>query len=326
MTLSTKFIFSVSLAALISGCGFHKSLNMYAHSTVGLNVDRSPPSVQVGITRDEKEITPMFAGGQKPNVAAGFNASYNPAKRLLFGVSTFFTGGQAATELTDCSFRSSGTGKPAQCPPRPATTTDQQYADQQHKDGTIICLNDRPKAPNYEKWPLFRWLSFDDAEYPVEHLTSINKEPSQSKHFIFTSDTTFGFKATWTGSDMFPNKLDAGFNRKEFAHVPFILKERVDGSTGDGCPSEAKYLLKIPSFFAYVNEADVKDFAPAKERNTLEKSLDLVRFGYNQVFATGRAAENLARDPDMQENFRRIFMEGAQNESLKKSEASQATQ
>jgi len=322
MNHSAQFIFSVSLAAIISGCGFHKSLNMYAHSTVGLNVDRSPPSVRVGITRDEKVMTPMFAGGQKPNVAAGFNASYDPAKRLLFGVSTFFTGGQAATDLTDCSFRSSGAGKPTQCPPPLPQTPEQQY-----KDGTIICLNDRPKAPNYEKWPLFKLLSFDDAEYPIEHAAiNTDKEPSQSKHFIFTSDTTFGFKATWTGSDMFPNKLDAGFNRKEFAHVPFILKERATNSTSDGCPSEAKYLLKIPSFFAYVNEADVKDFAPTKERSVLEQSFDLVRFGYNQVFATGKAAENLARDPDMQENFRRIFMEGAQNAALEKSEASQATQ
>jgi len=54
--------------------------------------------------------------------------------------------------------------------------------------------------------------------------------------------------------------------------------------------------------------------------------LDFLRFGYNQVFATGKAAENLVKDPDMQENFRRIFMEGAQNDALKKSEASAQSQ
>lgn len=325
MNHSVKFIFSFALTKLISGCGFHKSLNMFAHSTIGLNIDRSPPSARVGITRDEKVITPMFAGGQKPNVAAGFNASYNPAKRLLFGVSTFFAGGQAATNLTDCSLRSSGSGS-AQCPPSPTPTPEQQY-----KDGTLICLNDRPKSPNYEKWSLLRWLSLDDAEYPVEHLNTDSNEPSLSKHFIFTSDTTFGFKATWTGTDVFLNKLDAGFNRKEYAHVPYILKERADSLNGDGCPNGTRYLLKIPSFFAYVNEADVKDFAPAEERGVVEKTLDMMRldflrFGYNQVFATGKAAENLVKDPDMQENFRRIFMEGAQNDALKKSEASAQSQ
>jgi hypothetical protein len=66
MNHSVKFIFSFALTTFISGCGFHKSLNMFAHSTIGLNIDRSPPSARVGITRDEKVITPMFAGGQKP--------------------------------------------------------------------------------------------------------------------------------------------------------------------------------------------------------------------------------------------------------------------
>ena len=291
------------------------------------------------LTRAEEVLAPSFAGGQKPSTFAGFNANYNPLSRLLFSVSTVFSGGRAAVDLTNCANRKQEytAHTPTQCDQAknqpdqgaPGTKTDgaekKDVVDNDVVDGVTICLRDRPKTTDYETGRFWRWLNkLTDTDYPTEwnavspsNPSSISDQtPSQSKMFFFTTDTTFGFKANWQGTDIFPNKLDAGFNRKEYVYVPFILRELGDGNGRDGCPNGSKYSLKIPSFLSYVNVGDVKHFSePSSAIDIMLQRLNGLRVGYNQVFATGKAAENLAKDPDMQRNIRLIFFEGQINDA-----------
>ena len=118
-------------------------------------------------------------------------------------------------------------------------------------------------------------------------------EAGQVDPFFFATDTTFGLKLAWSGTTgQFPDTVRLGFSRKEFAWAPLIGNDKptciVPGTTQPG-----NYAVWIPSFLAVLDN-DVQVGTPDQAKTT-----------WLQYFATGTAATNLAKRPEI----RRVMME-----------------
>ena len=103
-------------------------------------------------------------------------------------------------------------------------------------------------------------------------------EPGEIKPFIFATDTSFGLKVAWSGATaQAPDSIKLGYNRKEFALAP-VTMSKLPPSSG-----EFKYEVKMPSFLATVdNSTELKAVSDSKMEHL-------------QYFATGIAADALAR-------------------------------
>jgi hypothetical protein len=118
-------------------------------------------------------------------------------------------------------------------------------------------------------------------------------EAGQVDPLFFATDTTFGLKLAWSGTTgQFPDTVRLGFSRKEFAWAPLIGNDKptciVPGTTQPG-----NYAVWIPSFLAVLDN-DVQVGTPDQAKTT-----------WLQYFATGTAATNLAKRPEI----RRVMME-----------------
>jgi hypothetical protein len=117
------------------------------------------------------------------------------------------------------------------------------------------------------------WLT--DPAAPIRAEGSAQACPdghSPSRPLLFVADTATGLKLAWTGAaGWFPDRLSLGYSRHEAATVPMPPGARRDPDSG------------TPSVIAAV------DVAVAGQPGEL--------FNQRQFFATGRAAEAIARDP-----------------------------
>ena len=103
-------------------------------------------------------------------------------------------------------------------------------------------------------------------------------EPGEVRPFVFGTDSQLGIKVGWNGvGGPYPDTLKIGYNRKEFAFAPVTLQK-------DTTPGVTKpYAVRMPSFLATV-DSNVT-------------GADNVKVGWMQYFATGAAADQLAREP-----------------------------
>jgi hypothetical protein len=101
-----------ALLAVISssGCAIgYSKIAFFTKSNVGIDVDSQPPTVEVSIARREGVIEPAFEGGKTPQVFAGMHAKTGIGDSFLNffgGVSTAFSGGEAAFNVTNLGDRS----------------------------------------------------------------------------------------------------------------------------------------------------------------------------------------------------------------------------
>ncbi|HEY6168468.1 MAG TPA: hypothetical protein VI454_10545 [Verrucomicrobiae bacterium] len=107
-------------------------------------------------------------------------------------------------------------------------------------------------------------------------------EPGEVKPFVFGTDTQLGVKVGWTGvGGPYPETIKIGFNRKEIAVAPVTL---IKGTDND---PTSPHRVQMPSFLATV-DTDVNAGGD-------------VQIAWMQYFATGEAANHLARQPAVRE-------------------------
>lgn len=114
-------------------------------------------------------------------------------------------------------------------------------------------------------------------------------KPGKIKPFIFGTDTMLGLKVAWSGvGGQFPDTVKAGFNRKEFAWAPVTMSE------------DKK--VKMPSFLATI-ESNIGGGSETAEPSGTGTNGQNRQGGIKsiQYFATGEAANHLARQKDVRD-------------------------
>jgi hypothetical protein len=214
-------IFLLSLIILstivISGCGVgYNQLAFITKSNFGLDIDTTPATTELSIARREALIAPSFEDGKTPPVLASFR-SKSSFNSFLFGVSSTFSGGDAASAMSK-HYR------------------DDSIESLASENSSSLCLSKKPKA----KIKIFG-VTIAKPKFP---------EAGSVQPFIFGTDTTLGVKFLWSGvTPNVPETIKAGFNRKEFALAPVYGKE----SNCAGSDTLSNYEIKIPSFIATVD-------------------------------------------------------------------------
>jgi hypothetical protein len=102
---------------------------------------------------------------------------------------------------------------------------------------------------------------------------------------VFTTDTTLGFRIEYLGSSVLPTALRMGFNRKEFAFTPLAVKT---------LPKEEGVEVNIASLLATIDNTASLGDATDRDENKIQ---------YIQYFATGTAAEALAKQRSIRETL-----------------------
>jgi hypothetical protein len=213
-------------ALLLSGCvGYNHTLFM-TKSNAGLDIDTTPPTAEINISRKEGVVAPAFEDGQTPPVMASFGSNIGAGAsigRFFFGVDQTFAGGDAA--VTMATLYSDPT-------PKPATAADEAVL--KTKFDSALKLSKIPND-NINSGGLKRFL------FGLP-------EPGETRPFIFGTDTQFGLKLGWNGiGGPYPDTLKIGFNRKEFAYAPVTLTRDSSGN-----PNKP-HLVEMPSFLATVD-------------------------------------------------------------------------
>lgn len=145
------------------------------------------------------------------------------------------------------------------------------------KHSSVLCLSQKPEQKKFLGW---------DVSVP---------EKGQARPFSFVTDTTLGLKIAWSGmTGQFPDTLQLGFNRKEFAWAPIIGTDKANYQLPD-TQENGTYAVWMPAFLAVLDN-DVNVGSPS------ETSIKWLQF-----FATGDAATRLAnRDEIRQVMLKRI--------------------
>lgn len=143
--------------------------------------------------------------------------------------------------------------------------------------GSMLCLSQEPKQQKVLWW---------DVSVPKKE---------QVRPFSFATDTTLGLKLAWSGTTgQFPDTLQLGFNRKEFAWAPVMGTDQVKCEI-PGTQQDGKYGIWMPAFLAVLDNK-VNVGTPTK---TDVKWL--------QFFATGDSATTLAS----RDEIRQVMLERA---------------
>jgi hypothetical protein len=212
MNILKYSLFGLTTMIAFSSCIGTQTAMHLSTSNFGIDVDTTPPTTEIGLSRNELAVQPCFANGQTPSSVMSFegNAGNGWGKGVIsnffFGTGSTFATSQAAANLT------SGT----------ATTTNVDE----------ISLSKLPSRPSVLKL-LFskhhRYRPFKDNEmFPL----------------ISGTKTVFGLDLAWDPATQTPRAIKAGFNRKEISYAPLIAER----SESDGGTDPVK--LKLPSVIA----------------------------------------------------------------------------
>lgn len=214
----TSCLKSIGLLASLSVCscvGTQSALHM-SSSNFGIDVDTTPPTTEIGLSRTEVAVQPSFANGQTPSSVMSFEGKAGNGwgsgviSNFFFGTGSTFATGQAAANLTSASPTPSG-----------------------GSNDDDIKLKGLPRRPNILKL-LFsgkhRYRPFDENEmFPL----------------ITGTKTIYGLEVNWDPATQAPRAIKAGFNRKEIAYAPLIA-ENIE-PVGDDKKTKR---LKLPSVIA----------------------------------------------------------------------------
>lgn len=237
------------LFCLLGGCAIGFDHTLFmTKSNVGIDIDTKSPTAEISIARRELVIAPAFEGGQTPPV----HASFSTGNRKLFGfdVSSVFAGGDAAATVSEKT--------------------------ENVRRNSEICLSEKPVGRPY----LLGLIPLGTYELPKRNEIS---------PFVFGTDTTFGVKVAWSGmTAQFPDSLKIGFNRKEMALAPVILREET-GVSNKCSKKKMKFSAEMPAFLATIRVAS--EFASPLTEDAK----------YRQSFSTGIAATKLAQDKYVKE-------------------------
>jgi hypothetical protein len=202
---------------LMGGCalGYNSAL-FVTRSNVGINIESTPPTAEISISRQEGIIAPVFEGGRTPALLAGFATGSEGLLRIPFGGRSVFAGGGAAVALA---------GKPGD---------NQTHEDIQQE--SVLCLSQKPRQKCL--------LGTFDVSLPG---------PGDFRPMFLASDTAFGVKIAWSGAtSTLPDSLVVGYNRKELALAPVFGSNQLT-LTSPANKSSCKYGVWLPSFLALLD-------------------------------------------------------------------------
>lgn len=222
MNMNNKWAYGfmiLTLSILVSGCAGHDRVLFATKTNVGLDVDSTPPTAEITISRREIAIQPTYHDTEdKPSelalpliAAFGFQGKFYSPK-----ISAQFAGGDAAVYITKMD-ESKNSGK--------------------DKINSAVCLDDIPEKP----FVLLDWI--------------FGTSDAEPKPFYFATDTSFGLKVAWSGTaGAVPDTMKLGYNRKEFAYAPtFVETGCSNGEDTDWDNKRQRWQVRVPSFYASID-------------------------------------------------------------------------
>lgn len=247
---------------VLSGCvtGYNSVL-MATKTNVGVDVQASPPSVDISVGRKEGTIQPVFEGGQTLPVLASVRNNTTTSDGLKLGGGQAFAGGEAAYVMSNLfDDRTPKQGVP--------------FKDGGHE----VFLTQKP-------------------EFQGKRISFV--EPGSVKPMIFATDTAFGLKVSANQfTPALPASIKFGFTRYEAVFTPVGLRP-VHAHEQPGNPG-ATWVAEIPPVLATVDySASVSSGKKKKKDGDKGNSSSSNRFGtetgWVQFFAAGESATRLAR-------------------------------
>lgn len=228
---------ALQMLILLQGCAIgYDSILFATKSNMGVDLDTAPPNLEVAISRQEGVIEPVFEGGQTVPVMASFSAKTNSFTSFFWGVSSTFSTGEAAHNMS--------------------YLYDEETAKDKDLKYKKVLLKSKPKPklpfgiePDYIK-------------------------TSEVRPVMFGTDTSLGLKVKWAGTTaQYPSSVNIGFKRKEVAIAPLGLTDKGDNTFEIDVPS---LLATIDSDVEVKNEASLtylQYFATGDAANYLSRQL-----------------------------------------------------
>jgi hypothetical protein len=232
----------------IQGCALgYNSVLFATKSNIGVDVDTSPPNLEVAISRQEGVFEPTFEGGQTVPVMSSFTSKTNSFTNFFWGVGSTFSTGEAA--FTMSYLYDSITPNKSEIIPYERVT---------------LTTEPKPKLPFGIK---------------VNYL-----KPGEVLPVIFGTDTNLGLKIKWSGQTaQYPSSFNIGFKRKEMTLAPVaIAPNRIKDESNINNVSNKPLEVDMPSLLATIDTGVAIAGSDSK-------------LSFLQYFATGAAANNLAR-------------------------------
>lgn len=291
------------LLALMTGCTQDRLL-FATKSIVGLDIDSQPPASEISINRKEGVIEPVFEGGQTPPVLASFKADMNPVARFFgYGIGTTFATGDAAEALSSLF-----------------TTTDKELAEEVRKE----CASKQEASKPCQFFKTRKDLLADQFGSWIS-LTKPPREqgafvrPGTSAQLFFGTDTVVGLKVDWQTGGYLPSGVKFGFNRKEVTWAPLAFCETLANKSAQCFSGVSKEVAESRQERIMKQSQDQADtpvhvmiapsvLATLDSTYALEKQRTGLR--YQQYFATGRAATNLAARQQVRRTLLPEFEDG----------------
>ncbi len=266
VTLAAGLILPIVHAGCVAG---YNSLLFTTKTNVGLVVDTKPPEVSLDIGRQELLFAPTYEEGKTPPVMASFRFESEKMFNNYLG-SAFATGDAsvAMSRLYDAGDWPDAKGDGVW------SIDAEKWRDKERLFDSSVALTMAPKYPSF---------------VPRE-------KPGQVRPVLFGTDTSFGFKASWSGMESaFPDYVRLAYQRRELAFAAVTIGPDKDD---DGNITGLK--ARTPSLLATVD-------AKMQVGKFLDTNLE-----YLQYFASGRAATALAmRKPVREAMLRRLDPESA---------------
>lgn len=246
--LAAGLILPIVLAGCVAG---YNSLLFTTKTNVGFIVDTKPPEVNLDIGRQELLFAPTYEEGKTPPVMASFR--FNSEKLFNNYLGSAFATGDAAVAMS----RLYDAGDWPDAKGDGVWSIDvKKWRDKERLFDSSVALTMAPKYP---------WF------VPRE-------KPGQVRPVLFGTDTSLGFKASWSGMESaFPDYVRLAYQRRELAFAAVTI-----GPDKDDEGNIIGLKARTPSLLATV---DAKMEVGKFPDTNLE---------YLQYFASGRAATALA--------------------------------
>lgn len=206
------------VAVLLSGCAVgYNSVLFVTRTNVGVDIDSRPPTLEVGVGRQEGVFEPQFEGGKTLPVLASFRSKVMGPKRLLMGMSSAFATGRSAIAMTQFYDK-----------PDAGDVDDIEY------DGLELTkeLDVRPK------------FLFFELPWHVPY-----QKPGEVSPLFFGTKTNLGLQVEWDGTaGQYPSGAHLGYKRKELAWTS--VSETPNSGYG---AAEFPVKVDVPSLLATVD-------------------------------------------------------------------------
>ena len=234
-------------------------------TNIGIDMDAAPAATDIGYSREEFVLSPLFEESQVLPVMTTIGTTGNP---LDFTADQSFATGEAALILAD------------------AFDDIEEYE-----------FRDPASVPEPVNSPFVAPpTTLSKADYWSGRIRTKHKEAAGRELYFFGTDTNLGLHVEWTGGTT-PTSINLGYKRKELAFVPLIENAVFDPVIGaDGQPEknadgsvkmqESEFVeVRLPSLITTASSG-------AQVKGSSDTGISV-----HQSYATGSAATMLARQP-----------------------------